>query len=72
MNSITGYLPIVGPNSQGPQGVSICFLSFNTASSFAFASTSTAILLERLDRPILDNIDHPYKIRKTSNIGTLF
>jgi hypothetical protein len=25
--------------------------------------------LERLDRPILDNIDHPYKIRKTSNIG---
>jgi hypothetical protein len=29
-------------------------------------------LLERLDRPILDIVDHSYKIHKTTDIGTLF
>lgn len=29
-------------------------------------------LLERLDQAILDGIDNPKKIRKTTDIGTLF
>jgi hypothetical protein len=63
-----------------PNSASVSIKGLNIVSRIGSNETATRCtaisnkekLLERLDRLSLNNMDHPYKIQKTSNIETLF